>query len=215
MILRSHNHSVGSLVSHRRPSRTIGTRAIHENCFILDQARLVAGPDGLMASVLRRHVVGVVLGFLSVGIQADHGADVATAHVNRLHHCVGVGASHGVARSGLIHKRLVWILHVLVRHHAAVGHWLSVHLRSHDAVSLHDCLSLIVKCILSSRWLLLLLVLPSLGTLGNIWSIYAINFDVLGRQALSASLSIDFQVVGVLGYFACCVVVIGSIVDSN
>ena len=62
VILRCHDHCVGALLAHLRTIWTTRASTVHEDCLILHQTRLVAWPDWLMATVLRRaHVVRVLI----------------------------------------------------------------------------------------------------------------------------------------------------------
>ena len=68
--------------------------------------------------------------------------------------------------------------------------------------------------VLVSRWCLGFR--PALlGTLGDVRSVYSVDFDVLGRESFSASFSIDLEVVGVLGDLPSPVVVIASVIDPD
>ena len=104
VVLRGHDHSIGSLLPHVRTIGATMASAIHEDCLILHQTRLVARPDWLMTTILRwAHVVWVlVLLNCSVRLQAtQHRANMSATHLPRIHHCMGVRASnaHGIRRS--------------------------------------------------------------------------------------------------------------------
>ena len=125
--------------------------------------------------------------------------------------------AHGIRRSGLLHQGcLTGVMHVLFWHHALIRHLLSVHVLSHAIVSLLLLRlgSLTVIGVLVSRWCLGFR--PALlGTLGDVRSVYSVDFDVLGRESFSASFSIDLEVVGVLGDLPSPVVVIASVIDPD
>ena len=125
--------------------------------------------------------------------------------------------AHGIRRSGLLHQGcLTGVMHVLFCHHALIRHLLSVHVLSHAIVSLLLLRlgSLTVIGVLVGRWCLGFR--PALlGSLGDVRSVYSVDFDVLGRESLSASFSIDLQVVGVLGDLSGPIVVIAPVIDPD
>lgn len=162
VILRCHNHCVGTLLAHLRTIWATRASTVHEDCLILHQTRLVARPDWLMTTILRwAHVVWVLV-FLTCAMRlqaTQHGAYMSATHLPRIHHCVRVRASyaHGIRRSGLLHKWcLTRVMHVLFWHHALIRHLLSIHVLSHSIVSLLllRLWSLTVISVLVSRWCL-------------------------------------------------------------
>ena len=97
VVLRGHDHSIGSLLPHVRTIGATMASAIHEDCLILHQTRLVAWPNWLVTSVLGwAHVIRMLLFLRStVRVQStEHWAYVSAAHVSRIHHAVGMWASN-------------------------------------------------------------------------------------------------------------------------